>query len=97
VVALKGRRTIVATPDGEAWVNATGNPGMASGGSGDVLTGVVAARIAQDEEASFATCLSVHWHGRAGDRALERCGGPAVPASELVAELPGAWLELGRE
>ena len=94
VVALKGRRTIVAAPDGESWVNATGNPGMASGGSGDVLTGLVAARLAQGEEADFAAALSVHWHGLAGDLALARLGGPAVPAGELAASLGAAWRSL---
>jgi hydroxyethylthiazole kinase-like uncharacterized protein yjeF len=94
VVVLKGRRTIVAAPDGEAWVNETGNPGMASGGSGDVLTGLAAARLAQGEVPEFAAALSVHWHGLAGDLALARLGGPAVPASELVSSLGAAWRAL---
>lgn len=94
VVVLKGERTVVAAPDGEAWINPTGNAGMASGGAGDVLTGLVAARLAQGDEADFAACLSVHLHGSAGDLALERAGGPAVPASQLVAVLGAAWARL---
>jgi len=95
VVALKGRGTVIAEPDGEAWVNTTGNAGMASGGSGDVLTGIVAARLAQQETPEFATCLSVHLHGLAGDLAAERLGGPAVPASELLQSLDDAFARLG--
>jgi len=91
VVVLKGHRTLIAHPDGEAWINATGNPGMASGGSGDVLTGLIAARLAQGDEPVFAAALSVHLHGLAGDLALARCGGPAVPATELLAELGAAY------
>lgn len=94
VVALKGERTIVAAPDGEAWINTTGNAGMASGGSGDVLTGLLAARLAQGDDPDFAACLSVHLHGSAGDLALERAGGPAVPASQLAAALGAAWARL---
>jgi hydroxyethylthiazole kinase-like uncharacterized protein yjeF len=97
VVVLKGRGTLVAQPDGECWINGTGNPGMASGGSGDVLTGVVAARLAQGDAPTFAACLSVHLHGRAGDIALERTGGPAVSASDLVAALGAAYAELEPE
>jgi NAD(P)H-hydrate epimerase len=94
VVALKGRSTIVASPDGEAWINTTGNPGMASGGAGDVLTGVVAARLAQGDDPAFAAVLSVHLHGLAGDLALARLGGPAVPAGELLASWREAWRSL---
>jgi len=91
VVALKGHRTIVAAADGEAWINDTGNPGMASGGSGDVLTGLVAARLAQGDTAEFGAALSVHLHGLAGDLAATDDGGPAVPASELLERLGEAY------
>jgi ADP-dependent NAD(P)H-hydrate dehydratase / NAD(P)H-hydrate epimerase len=94
IVVLKGQRTIVAAPDGEAWVNATGNAGMASGGSGDVLTGILAARLAQGDAPAFAAVLSVHLHGLAGDLALARLGGVAVPAGELLASWGDAWAEL---
>jgi len=94
VVALKGRRTLIAAPDGESWVNDTGNAGMASGGSGDVLTGLVAARLAQGDSAEFAAALAVHLHGLAGDRVASRGAAPAVPASDLAAELGVAYWEL---
>jgi hydroxyethylthiazole kinase-like uncharacterized protein yjeF len=94
LVALKGRRTVVAAPDGEAWVNPTGGPAMASGGSGDVLTGLIAARLAQDDAAEFAATLSVHLHGLAGDFAAARLGLPAVPAGELLADLGTAFRAL---
>jgi NAD(P)H-hydrate epimerase len=97
VVVLKGRNSLVAAPDGEAWVNSTGGPEMASGGSGDVLTGLVAARLAQGETAEFAACLSVHLHGLAGELAAVRLGGPAVPAGELLAELGAAFRRLAEE
>ena len=95
IVVLKGHRTVIAGADGEAWINPTGNPALASGGSGDVLTGVLAARLAQGDEAEFAAGLAVYWHGLAGDLARERGGGPAVPAGELVATLGAAWRALG--
>lgn len=94
VVALKGAGTLVAEPDGEVWINPTGNPGMASGGSGDVLTGLVAARLAQGETPEFAASLAVFWHGLAGDLARERVGGPAVAATELLADLGRAFARL---
>jgi len=94
VVALKGAGTLVASPEGEVWINRTGNPGMATGGSGDVLTGVVAARLAQGDTAEFAAALAVHWHGLAGDLAAERVGGPAVAATDLLADLGPAFARL---
>jgi NAD(P)H-hydrate epimerase len=97
IVALKGRNTVVAAPDGEAWVNATGHPAMASGGSGDVLTGLLAARLAQGDAPDFAACLSVHLHGLAGELAADRLGGPAVPAGELLADLGSAFRRLDDE
>lgn len=93
VVVLKGHRTLVALPDGEVRVNATGNPGMASGGSGDVLTGLALALLCQGLEPMTAACLAVWIHGAAGDRALV---GPAVPAAALVDALPEAFRELAR-
>lgn len=68
-LALKGARTVVATPDGAAYVNMTGNPGMATGGSGDVLAGIIGGLLAQGLSAEQAVAAGVHWHGEAGDRA----------------------------
>ena len=75
IVVLKGHRTLIAAPDGTVWANSTGNPGMATGGTGDVLTGIVAGLIAQHpKQALLATALAVYLHGLAGDLAA-RCGG----------------------
>ncbi len=96
LVVLKGERTLIAAPDGEAWVNTTGNPGMASGGSGDALTGLLAARLAQGDEPVVAAGLSVHLHGAAGDLAAAGRGGAAVPAGALIEQLAAAHGALAR-
>jgi hydroxyethylthiazole kinase-like uncharacterized protein yjeF len=93
-VILKGHRTVVATPDGRAYINLTGNPGMASGGTGDVLTGVVAAWFAQLLDASDAAQLAVYLHGLAGDLAAADEGEVAMVAGDLVDRLGDAVLEL---
>ena len=95
VVALKGEGTVVT--DGErTYINETGNPGMATGGSGDVLTGIIAALLARQEEAGQlsapeAAVLGVFIHGRAGDLAAAVMGEEALTASDLVDLLPEAW------
>lgn len=90
IVVLKGERTIIALPEGRCFLNLTGNPAMASGGSGDVLTGLLAARLAQGDEPALAAQLAVHLHGLAGDLAHAARGGPAVPAGCLVDHLAAA-------
>lgn len=93
VLALKGHGTIVT--DGERiYVNHTGNPGMATGGSGDVLTGCIAALIAQRMTSYDAAVLGVWAHGRAGDRVAERIGQTGLIASDLVNELPMAFRDI---
>jgi hydroxyethylthiazole kinase-like uncharacterized protein yjeF len=89
-VILKGHRTIIALPDGCAYVNQTGNPGMATGGTGDVLTGMVAAWLAQLFDAATACKVAVHLHGLAGDLAVKKHGEIAMTASDLVGELGNA-------
>ncbi len=75
IVVLKGHRTLIASPDGTVWVNPTGNPGMATGGTGDILTGMVAGLIAQHPgHALEATALAVYLHGQAGDLARDALG-----------------------
>ncbi len=68
-VVLKGARTVVASPDGRAFVNTTGNPGMATGGAGDALAGVIGSLLGQGLDALEAAACGVYWHGLAGDRA----------------------------
>ncbi len=89
VCVLKGAGTVVA--DGRRlYVNATGNPGMATGGTGDVLTGVIAALMGQGLGPFQAACLGVHVHGLAGDLAASRLGEVSVIASDLLEDLPAA-------
>ena len=93
-VALKGARTVIAAPSGAVRVNTSGNPGMATGGTGDVLTGAVAAWLAQAVDAAAATALAVHLHGRAGDLAAGRVGEAALVAGDVADHLGAAALEL---
>jgi len=94
IVVLKGHRTLVAAPDGTVWVNPTGNPGMATGGTGDVLTGMVAGLIAQHpQQALEATALAVYLHGLAGDLASESVGENCLVATDLVRFLPQAFAQ----
>jgi NAD(P)H-hydrate epimerase len=92
IVVLKGHRTLVVQPDGEAWVNMTGNPGMATGGTGDILTGMVAAMIAQHpKEPLLAACSAVYLHGLSGDVARESMGEHSLVATDLLQGLPHAF------
>jgi NAD(P)H-hydrate epimerase len=89
---LKGHRTLVVQPDGEAWVNTTGNPGMATGGTGDILTGMVAGLIAQNpDRIADAVMVAVHLHGLAGDVACESMGEQSLVATDLLKALPEAF------
>jgi ADP-dependent NAD(P)H-hydrate dehydratase / NAD(P)H-hydrate epimerase len=93
IVVLKGNRTLVVQPDGEAWVNTTGNPGMSTGGTGDILTGMVAAMIAQHpKDSMLAVCAAVHLHGLAGDVMRESVGEHSMVATDLLPGLPQAFL-----
>jgi len=92
IVVLKGHRTLIASSDGTVWVNATGNPGMATGGTGDVLTGMIAGLITQHpEQALQATALAVYLHGLAGDLACEELGENSLVATDLERFLPKAF------
>ena len=98
IVVLKGNRTLVVQPDGEAWVNTTGNPGMSTGGTGDILTGMVAAMIAQHpNDALLAVCAAVHLHGLAGDVMRESVGEHSMVATRSAAWLARGILEAARE
>lgn len=83
-LVLKGARTVTATPEGDAFVNASGNPGMATGGAGDVLAGIIAGLLAQGCEAGLAAALGVYLHGAAGDRAA---AGRASPGSLIAGDI----------
>jgi hydroxyethylthiazole kinase-like uncharacterized protein yjeF len=97
IVVLKGNRTLVVQPDGEAWVNTTGNPGMSTGGTGDILTGMVAAMIAQHpKDVLLAVCAAVHLHGLAGDVMRESVGEHSMVATDLLRGLPEAFLRAQR-
>ena len=97
IVVLKGHRTLVVQPDGEAWVNMTGNPGMATGGTGDILTGMVAGMLAQHpNDVQLAVCAAVHLHGLAGDVMRERVGEHSLVATDLPEGLPEAFLRTQR-
>jgi NAD(P)H-hydrate epimerase len=92
IVVLKGHRTLIASPVGEVWVNPTGNPGMATGGTGDVLTGMVAGLIAQHPRHLLeATALAVYLHGLAGDLACAELGENSLVATDLVRFLPATF------
>jgi ADP-dependent NAD(P)H-hydrate dehydratase / NAD(P)H-hydrate epimerase len=92
IVVLKGHRTLVVRPDGEAWVNTTGNAGMATGGTGDILTGMVGGMIAQHSQGAFTAVLAaVHLHGLAGDVMRERAGEHSLVATDLLEGLPDAF------
>jgi NAD(P)H-hydrate epimerase len=90
-VALKGARTVIAAPDGRAFINPTGNPGMGTGGTGDVLTGLVGSLLAQGLDPLDALLLGVYCHGRAGDRAaMRKKSQRGLLARDLITELPAA-------
>jgi hydroxyethylthiazole kinase-like uncharacterized protein yjeF len=95
-VILKGFHTILATPSGQAYVNTTGNPGMATGGTGDVLTGMLAGLTAQFGVEDWARVLSfgVYLHGLAGDIAASRVGQAPLVASDLIDAIPEAYARI---
>ncbi len=90
VLVLKGHNTIVAGPDGKIYENQTGNPGMATGGTGDVLTGVIASFIGQGLAPFAAASLGVYFHGVAGDIAAKEKGMLSLTAGDLLEKLPDA-------
>lgn len=84
VIVVKGWHTAVYSPSGKIWLNTTGNPGMATGGSGDVLTGLVAGLLARGLSAEDAACAGVWLHGRAGDMAAAEKGEESMNASDIL-------------
>ncbi|HZI64403.1 MAG TPA: NAD(P)H-hydrate dehydratase [Thermoanaerobaculia bacterium] len=94
LVVLKGHRSLLAAPAGDVWMNPTGNPGMATGGAGDVLTGVLVALLAQGYEAELAGQLGLFVHGWAGDLAAADQGERGLRAGDFIAALPRAFARL---
>ncbi len=97
VLVLKGARTLVAAPDGRVHVNTSGHPGLASGGMGDVLTGLIGGLLAQGLAAVEAAVLGVYLHGLAADRLLETFGVAGLLATDVIRELPAARRALSKE
>lgn len=94
VIVLKGHRTVIAAPEGDCHINTTGNPGMATAGSGDVLTGMIAALVGQGLSCFEAACLGAHVHGLAGDMAAKKIGQTSLVAGDLLRFLPEAFKSL---
>ena len=97
VTVLKGARTLIAAPDGRLRINPTGNPGMAAGGMGDVLTGMIGAFLVQGMEAYDAASFAVWIHGAAGDRMAQTLGPVGFLASEVMQTLPQLFREMMEE
>lgn len=95
-IVLKGHYTVIATPDGDCYYNTSGNAGMAKGGSGDVLTGILTGLLAQGYETGKAALLGVYLHGLSGDIAAESLGAQAMNAGDLVHYLSAAWQKLSK-
>ncbi len=94
VIVLKGAYTSIACPDGNVYFNSTGNPGMAKGGSGDVLTGILTALLAQGYSCKDASLLGVYLHGLAGDLAANELGMDSITANDLVDWIPYSFKKI---
>lgn len=95
IVVLKGFRTIIATPWGKTWINPTGNPGMATAGSGDVLSGIIAGFIAQGLKAFEAAVCGTFIHGVSGDKAAENLGQWGMTAADIIRFIPHTIKDIG--
>jgi NAD(P)H-hydrate epimerase len=93
VIVLKGARSIIAEPNGNIYINSTGNPGMASGGTGDVLTGMIAGLVAQGYTISEASRLGVFLHGYIADEITEQSGEVGLTATDIINRIPLALKE----
>ena len=86
-LVLKGAGTVIGCPDSHSFVNTTGNPGMATAGSGDILSGIIGALLSQGYEGRYAACISVFLHGKAGDKAAEKLGQEGMLARDIARNL----------
>lgn len=94
VTVLKGAGTIIASPDGEVYINHTGNSGMATGGSGDVLSGIIGSLLAQGASPINAAAAGVFLHGTIGDLAAEKLGKISMLPTDMIDMIPTAYLKL---
>jgi hydroxyethylthiazole kinase-like uncharacterized protein yjeF len=94
IVVLKGNKTVIATPKEGVYINSTGNPGMASGGTGDVLTGMIGGLVAQGLVPLEAVKWGVFLHGLAGDKAAQAVGEIPLIASDIIDAIPDALSEV---
>ena len=94
VTVLKGAGTIIASPDGEVYINHTGNSGMATGGSGDVLSGIIGSLLAQGASPINAAAAGVYLHGTIGDLAAEKLGKISMLPTDMIDMIPTAYLKL---
>ncbi len=97
VVVLKGAHTVIAEPEGTLYINVTGNPGMATAGSGDVLSGMIGTLLGQGYPPSMAARIAVYTHGLAGDLAATELGERSLMAGDLVEALPRAFQHLAHQ
>ena len=91
VLLLKGALTVIGTPDGQVFINPTGNPGMATAGSGDVLSGIIGGLLAQGLNPLEATLIGCWWHGSAGDWQVKRSGEVGLTAGRLIEGISSVW------
>jgi len=97
IIVLKGANTSIACPDGNVFFNSTGNPGMAKGGSGDVLTGILTALLAQGYSSQDSALLGVYLHGLAGDLAANEFGMNSLTATDLISWIPHSFKKISRQ
>lgn len=96
IVLVKGANSMIVNPNGHLYFNSTGNPGMATGGSGDVLTGIITSLLGQGYEPMDAVVLGVYLHGAAGDRVMDEIGEEGLVASDIILQLSPAMQEIKR-
>jgi NAD(P)H-hydrate epimerase len=93
-LVLKGTPTVIATPEGNVYMNTTGNPGMATAGTGDVLAGMISGILGQTRDAGSSSILAVYLHGLAGDIAASEKGTHSLIASDIIEKIPAAFCSI---